>query len=225
MTATVLTIVVAVVVPPLLVANALRALATETFVRAELGREGFSADRYGLPDDERERLALVGLRSIRPGSEGIVLLERERLPDGSEAFESRELTHMEDVRRIFGVVLRGQLVVLAVLVVVGLALARTRLRRVVPRGVLVGGLVTLGIAVLAVPFMLLGFDRFFTRFHAVFFEGDSWRFSTSDTLIRLYPEQLWQDVSIIAAVLTVGQAAGLALLAAWWLRRATRDTG
>ncbi len=178
-----------------------------------------------MPDDERERLALVGLRSIRPGSEGIVLLERERLPDGSEAFESRELTHMEDVRRIFGVVLRGQLVVLAVLVVVGLVLARTRLRRVVPRGVLVGGLVTLGIAVLAVPFMLLGFDRFFTRFHAVFFEGDSWRFSTSDTLIRLYPEQLWQDVSIIAAVLTVGQAVGLALLAAWWLRRATRDTG
>ncbi len=225
MTATVLTIVVAVVVPPLLVANALRALATETFVRTELGREGFPADRYGLPDDERERLALVGLRSIRPGSEGIVLLERERLPDGSEAFEARELTHMEDVRRIFGVVLRGQLVVLASLVVVGLAFARTGLRRVVPRGLLAGGLVTLGIAVLAVPFMLLGFDRFFTRFHEVFFEGDSWRFSTSDTLIRLYPEQLWQDVSIIAAVLTVGQAVGLVLLTGWWLRRATRDTG
>ena len=56
------------------------------------------------------------------------------------------------------------------------------------------------------PLILLGFDGFFTRFHEVFFEGDSWRFSTTDTLIRIYPEQFWGDVSTIAAVLTVGQA-------------------
>ena len=215
----------AILVPPLLVTGALRVLATETFVRAELGRDGFPADRYGLPDDERERLALVGLRSIAPRSEGIVLLERERLLDGSTAFTERELTHMEDVRLLFGVLLVGQLVVLAALVVLGLVLARTRLRCVVPRGLRAGSLGTLGIAVLAVPFMLLGFDRFFTRFHEVFFEGDSWQFSTRDTLIRLYPQQLWQDVSILAATLTVGQAVVVGLLAWWWLRTIRRRAG
>lgn len=194
-------------------------VATETFVRAELGRDGFPPDRYGLDDDERERLALVGLRSIEPGSDGIALLERERLPDGTAAFTPRELAHMEDVRSIFVVLLRGQLVVLAGLLVLGLALARTRHRDVLPRGLLAGALGTLGVAALAVPFVLLGFDRFFTRFHELFFEGDSWRFSTRDTLIRLYPEQLWRDVSIVVATLTVAQAIVLVLVARPWLRR------
>jgi len=214
-----LVILIAVLVPPTLVTNAFRMLATDTFVHAELGRDGFPSDRYGLADDERERLALVGLRSIEPGSQGIALLEREWLPDGSAAFTERELSHMEDVRSIFGVLLRGQLVVLVGLVLVGLGLARTRHRHLVPRGLLAGGFATLGVAALAVPFVLLGFDRFFTRFHELFFDDDSWRFSTRDTLIRIYPEQLWQDVSILVALLTVVQAVVLAFLARWWLRR------
>ncbi len=89
----------------------------------------------------------------------------------------------------------------------------------VPRGLLAGALATLGVAVLAVPFILLGFDRFFTRFHEMFFEGDSWRFSDTDTLIRLYPERLWEDVSQLAAAITVAQAVLLAGVAWWWLRR------
>ena len=114
--------------------------------------------------------------------------------------------------------------VVVCLVVLALALCRGRSRDLVPRGLLAGGIATLGVAALAVPFVLLGFDRFFTRFHELFFEGDSWRFSTRDTLIRLYPEQLWRDVSILAAVLTVCQAVVVALVARWWLRRACRAT-
>ena len=82
-------------------------LATGTFVRFELGRDGFPPDRYGLTTEQRKALALVGLRSIQPGSEGIVLLERATLPNGSPAFGARELAHMRDVRRLFGHALRG----------------------------------------------------------------------------------------------------------------------
>jgi integral membrane protein (TIGR01906 family) len=217
-----LVVLIALVVPPTLVVNALRVLATDTFVRFEYDRDGFPSDRYGLPDEERESLALTGLESIRPRSEGIVLLERATLPDGSPAFDSRELTHMEDVRALYGAALRAQLVTLLLLVVLALALARTRLRDVVPRGLLAGALATLGVAVLAVPFILLGFDRFFTRFHEMFFEGDSWRFSNTDTLIRLYPERFWEDVSQLAAAITLAQAVLLAGLAWWWLRRTRR---
>jgi integral membrane protein (TIGR01906 family) len=220
--ATALVVVIAVVVPPMLVVNGLRLLATDTFVRWELGRDGFPQDRYGLTHGQREALALTGLESIRPGSEGIVLLERATLPDGSSAFDRRELSHMHDVRTLFGAVLRGQLAVALVLVVLAVGLARTRLRTVVPRGLLAGAVLTLVIAVLAVPFILLGFDEFFTRFHEVFFQGSSWRFSNADTLIRLYPERLWQDVSRLAAAITVGQAVVLAPLAWWWARRAGR---
>ena len=43
---------------------------------------------------------------------------------------------------------------------------------------------------LAIPVVLLGFDGFFERLHGVFFAGDSWRFPTSDTLIRHLPRPL-----------------------------------
>ena len=217
-----LVVVIAVVVPPTLIANAMRLLATDTFVRHELGRDGFPPDRYGFTDEQREALALLGLRSIQAGSEGIVLLERATLPDGSPAFDERELSHMADVRALFVPIQRGSLVVMLAIAILALALARTRLRAVVPRGLLAGALATLAVAILLVPVILLGFDGFFTRFHEMFFEGDTWRFSSTDTLIRIYPERFWEDVSALAAVITVGQALVLAPLAWWWLRSVRR---
>jgi integral membrane protein (TIGR01906 family) len=220
--AVLLVVAIAVAVPGMLVVNALRVLATDTYVRYEYDRDGFPADRYGLSADEREALALVGLRSIEPGSEGIVLLERATLPDGSPAFDARELAHMDDVRTLFGAALRGQLLVALAIAILAVALAWTHLRTAVPRGLLAGALATLAVAVLAVPVILLGFDDFFTGFHEVFFEGDTWRFSDTDTLIRLYPERFWEDVSQLAAAITVVQALVLAPLAWWWLRAARR---
>lgn len=217
-------VLIALLVPPTLIANALAVLATDTFVRHELRRDGFPPDRYGLTQGERERLAVLGLRSIEPGSEGIALLERARLPDGAPAFDERELDHMEDVRTLFVPILRGRLVVILSVAILAVALLRTRLRAVAPRGLLAGALATLALAVVLVPAILLGFDGFFTRFHEVFFEGESWRFSDTDTLLRLYPERFWEDVSQLAAVLTVAQALLLAALAWWWLRAARRGT-
>lgn len=225
MLAAALVVAIAVSVTPILVVNAFRLLATGTFVRAELGRDGFPPDRYGFRTDQRRELALLGLRSIQPGSDGIVLLERARLPDGSPAFGLRELTHMRDVRRLFGIALRGQLIALVVIGALALALARTRFRTVVPLGLLAGGIATLAIAALAVPLILLGFDGFFVRFHEIFFSGDSWRFNNADTLIRIYPEQFWQDVSRLAAGIAVAQALALVPLAWWWHRAARRGLG
>jgi integral membrane protein (TIGR01906 family) len=218
----VLVVAIAASVTPILVVNAFRVLATGTFVRFELGRDGFPPDAYGFTPEQRQALALVGLRSIQPGSHGIVLLERARLPNGSPAFGFRELAHMRDVRNLLGIALRAQLIALVVVAALALALARTRLRAVIPLGLLAGALGTLAIALLAVPVILLGFDGFFVRFHEVFFSGDSWRFNDADTLIRIYPERFWQDVSRLAAALAVGQAIVLVPLSWWWLRSARR---
>ena len=128
MPAAALVVAIAVSVTPILVVNAFRVLATGTFVRAELGRDGFPPDGYGFTTDQRKELALLGLRSIEPGSDGIVLLERARLPNGSPAFGFRELSHMRDVRRLFGIALRGQLIALVVIAALALGLARTRFR-------------------------------------------------------------------------------------------------
>ena len=209
---------IAVSVPPLLVANAVRVLANDWFVRFELERDGFPPDRYGLIGSERLELALTGLRSIQPGSDGIALLERATLPDRSRAFNTRELRHMADVRGVLGNALTAQLALLLVLLVLALALFRSpRWRSVVPRGLLIGSLGMLAIAALATPVILLGFDGFFLRFHEVFFTGDTWRFSSKDTLLRLYPEVFWRNTAQLAAAIVVGQAIAFALVARWWL--------
>ena len=215
-------VLVGLAVPAILVVNGFRVLATDTFVEWELGRDGFPPDLYGFDTEQRTALAKLGLRSIEPGSEGIVLLERATLPNGAPAFGERELTHMQDVRTLFGAALRAQLVALIAIAALGLLLLRTRLRTAVPAGLLAGSLATLAIAVLAVPVILLGFDGFFVRFHEIFFSGDSWEFSNADTLIRIYPQQFWVDVSRITAALAVLQALVLTALSWWWLRTVRR---
>ena len=210
---------IAVSVPSLLIVNAVRVLASDWFVRYELELDGFPSDRYGFTRSERIDLALTGLRSIEPGSEGIALLERAALPDGSRAFNDRELRHMADVRRLLGRALNAQLAALALILALALASSRsTRWRSVVPRGLVIGSLGTLGILVVAVPVVLLGFDGLFLRFHEVFFSGETWRFSTKDTLLRLYPEVFWQHAARLASAIVFLQAIAVALFACFWLR-------
>ena len=211
---------IAVTLTPVFVVNAFRVLAHDWFVRHEIHGSGFPPDRYGLTREQRLQLALTGLESIQPGSEGIVLLERATLPDGSPAFDGRELRHMGDVRTRLDIAFKAQLVVIVVILVLALTLRRLpRWRRVVPLALLIGSLVTLGIAALAVPVILLGFDGFFLRFHEVLFHGNSWRFSQADTLLRIYPEVFWQDTARLAAAIAVAQALIVAVAAGWWLRR------
>jgi len=61
--------------------------------------------------------------------------------------------------------------------------------------------------------VLIFWDSAFVLFHRVFFTGDTWLFPYSDTLIRLFPVNFWQDIFGVAAVGTAvtGLAAWLGL--------------
>ncbi len=71
---------------------------------------------------------------------------------------------------------------------------------------LIGAIVIVGIAVNPNVF-----DEFFVLFHSLFFEGNSWLFYFSDTLIRLFPIRFWQDAFLWAAVIALGGGLALAL--------------
>ena len=55
------------------------------------------------------------------------------------------------------------------------------------------------------------FFQFFAGFHSLFFEGDTWLFLYSDTLIRLFPIRFWQDAFLWAAVIALGGGVALGL--------------
>ena len=63
-----------------------------------------------------------------------------------------------------------------------------------------GGWLMVGLAAVIGVIAVIGiainpniFFSFFAGFHSLFFEGDSWLFLYSDTLIRLFPIRFWQD--------------------------------
>jgi integral membrane protein (TIGR01906 family) len=96
----------------------------------------------------------------------------------------------------------------AALVVVALALAwqpsakRAAALQAVSRGCWLLIAVLAGIGILAYT----NFTVFFTAFHRLFFEGDTWLFSYSDTLIQLFPLQFWIDATFILALLALVEA-------------------
>jgi integral membrane protein (TIGR01906 family) len=56
---------------------------------------------------------------------------------------------------------------------------------------------------LIIVLSLTSFQSLFINFHLIFFEGSSWLFKYSDTLIRLFPIQFWQDIFLVFGILTL----------------------
>jgi integral membrane protein (TIGR01906 family) len=209
-----LVVLVAALVPPVLAINSIRLLAKDWYVRFEYGR--LPPDRYGLTRAQRTELGLVGLHSILPRhDQGIGLLRRAQLPSGGRAFRQKELRHMADVRRLIGVFYPAQLAALAAFALLAAALVlRRREVSVLLRGLRYGAAATLAIAAAVGSAVAIDADAFLTGFHAIFFEGDSWRFADGDTLRRLYPDRFWSETAIVLGLATAAQAGGILLFAA-----------
>jgi integral membrane protein (TIGR01906 family) len=206
---------IVVAVPVVLTMTMVRVLTAGWYPALQYGRSGFPGDPYGLAAEERLRLAQASIRFINtPGRTSI--LADLRLPDGSAAYNARELAHMDDVKAVF-----NGLTLLAVAwgagaLVAALVLIRRGARCTPLAAAAQGGALTLALLVSLALWMLVAFDAFFTFFHGLFFQPGTWTFDYSDTLIRLFPLPFWQDagmiiavaVSLISAVLVAGGTYG-----------------
>jgi integral membrane protein (TIGR01906 family) len=218
---------VAVALPLVLLVGNVQLLMHGRFVRYEYGKASFPADTalpldgYPLSRAERAVLAEAALQSI-VGPQGMRALEEARFQEtGAPAFNAREIRHMRDVRWLF---LRARAlfwVALAALIGGAVLLARRGGdRRALTRPLLLSVTVTLSLAAAVGLYILLSFNSFFTQFHHVFFEGDTWLFRQDDTLIRLFPADLWFDAAIFIAGLAVVELLLVGAGAWWWERKA-----
>jgi integral membrane protein (TIGR01906 family) len=206
----------------LLVAD-LRVVTGKWFVRWEYGKAGFPPDPFGLSVAERTRLAEVCVDYLATNAP-LSLLADLRFPDGEPAFNQRELRHMADVQAVYSrMTIAG--IVAAVVLVGGTAtlLASGQARRRAPAALLGGSLLTLGLLVAIGATMALNWGEFFTTFHRVFFEGDTWIFPHADTLIRLFPMRFWMDVAVTIVSLLVVEALAVGGLGWLWTRRSRPD--
>jgi len=214
-------ILVVLALPLCLLAADVRLVTGHWFVRWEYGKADFPPDPYGLSTAERTRLAGVCVDYLVTDAD-IALLADLRLSSGQAAFNARELRHMADVQAVFGGVMTAG--VIAGLVLAGglVALAvPARARRHAPAALLSGSLFTLALLVALGALMLVNWWRFFDAFHSLFFEGNSWLFDYSDTLIRLFPMRFWTDAAAVIVGLLIVEAVVVGSAGWVWLRRGT----
>lgn len=72
--------------------------------------------------------------------------------------------------------------------------------------------------------MALNWGDFFTTFHRIFFEGDTWTFPLSDTLIRLFPMRFWIDVAIVIVGPLIVESVVIAAISRAWIQRLDRKS-
>jgi integral membrane protein (TIGR01906 family) len=87
------------------------------------------------------------------------------------------------------------------------------------RAVFNGALLTVGVFVLLGLFAGTAFDVFFVAFHRVFFQGDTWLFYYTDSLIQFYPERFWNDTALYLVGATLLEALVLGVVGWVWVRR------
>jgi integral membrane protein (TIGR01906 family) len=216
-----LLVAIAVTVPAILLADGLRVVTGDWYVRAVYEHGGVPQDDLGFSTEQRTALALTGLHSIRPDErDGMELLRRARLADGTPAFTAREIRHMSDVRTLLGRLYTLQIAAVVVIAALAVALAfRPTRRSLVPRALRLGALLTLGLAALIGVLAVVYWPAFSTPFHLAFFGESSWRFDDTDTLRRLYPDRFWIDTAVVLGALALVQAAVLWFVAGAWERR------
>ena len=107
-----------------------------------------------------------------------------------------EIGHLDDVRRVFGMVRTGGVVGAIVAVVAAFGVSRRRVRRtlfVTAAGVVLFGLVA-----------SFAFEPLFLAFHQIFFPQGNFLFDpATDNLVLVYPEAYWLGVTLRLGVMVV----------------------
>lgn len=200
-------------IPLVLAVGSARLMMNPALLSLEYNRAGFPIDEYGFSSENRITYGPYGVLYIT-NNEPLSYLSDLELPgelcfppsdQPCIAFNSQELSHMEDVQVVaqglFRVAFWGGLVAL----VIGFILYRVVGLSALRLALMQGSLLAIGLIVAIILLAITVWDTFFGGFHGIFFEDGTWQFFYSDTLIRLYPEQFWFDAALVVGGLsTIG---------------------
>jgi integral membrane protein (TIGR01906 family) len=125
------------------------------------------------------------------------------LPDGTPLFNAREISHMLDVRNLTAPVLSIWFFLCVFFLAVIWFACHKKWTSEVLKSLRNGGVFTILLIIGILMGVWMNFNLLFTRFHQIFFTGDSWLFYLSDNLIRLFPLRFWSDLFIFIGAFTM----------------------
>ena len=206
--------------PVFLLLTNLYVFMSPAFLRYEYGKADFPPSP-GFTDEQRLMVAEKAITYLRSDAGIKILGDLE----GKEEplFREKELVHMVDVKVLLGKAIQLDIVLgLLLAAALGFLVSRRETRERIPFYLFVASLVAPALAIAALIIVPLQFQWFFVEFHHVFFEGDSWLFPRSDTLIQLFPERFWFNALQTWLLLVLATSAALAIGSFVWMRRTKR---
>jgi integral membrane protein (TIGR01906 family) len=215
-----------VAIPLALVGYNLRGVALdERFYMAEFARYEIGP-RNGFTNDQLRTVAnaFIAYFQAPPGRMNLQVAR-----DGvmQPLFNERELAHMEDVQVLIQGILQLGTLAAVYVVVFGAVGALVGRRAFLP---LASGVLLASAALTVALFAVLGalaltdFSELFLQFHLMSFSNDLWLLDPRDYLLRLFPQEFFQDAALRIAGATLLQALALGVLGlAGWL--ASRRAG
>ncbi|MCJ7734811.1 MAG: TIGR01906 family membrane protein [Anaerolineales bacterium] len=193
---------VALTIPVIISVLSILVLLSPLFMNLEYRRPGFPEDSYGFSTSERLDFGNQTRRYLI-SNQPLESLKDLTFDSGDPIYIDRELSHLEDVKNVLQDIIQVFYGATAVFLLGGFyARARNWLTGYL-EAIYRGGRLTAGLLVIILFLTLVSFQALFTNFHRIFFEGDSWLFYYSDSLIRLFPVQFWQDIFLVFGLLTL----------------------
>jgi integral membrane protein (TIGR01906 family) len=213
--ASLLSWVIIVLMPFFIILTPLYIFMTEGFAQFEYSQPGFPPSERFTADARYYN----SIQTIRYVWGQISLTDLNNLG----VYNTREIKHLVDVQNVA----RGALTFHAIsglLLLLALAvLARSPSTRIhAARALLTGAAATLVVIAAIGIFSVVAFDQFFVLFHHVFFEGDSWLFNYTDSLIQFYPEPFWEAASYGFALFVAAASLVIGLVGWSWQRSSGR---
>ena len=197
----ILNLLVSLSIPIILCTITILLLLSPVFVNLEYRRPGFPEDSYGFSTEER--LDFGGkTRRYLVTNQSLEVLRELQFKNGDPLYKERELTHLEDVKVVIQGLLGGFCAAVVVFVIGVFISRRNQGQEDFLQAIFRGGRLTTIFLLTVLFFTLISFRAMFTTFHLIFFDGDSWLFLYSDTLIRLFPIRFWQDVFLAFGLIT-----------------------
>ncbi len=201
-------------IPPFLVLSSVHLFLTPSWIAFEYSRPDFPkadlfADKDRLYNATESLLYTTGDRAL---AQFLAL----------QVYNDREIKHMTDVREIIEKERVFYSIDAAFLVVAVVVLGRNKTTRALAaRGLLQGALLTIALFVIVGGAAAISFNTFFTTFHRVFFQGDTWLFLYTDSLIQFYPLPFWIDTTFGIVGLSVLGALIIGAIGWFWGKKVT----
>ena len=171
------------------------------------------SDRIGVPEKELNRISREVIAYWRSDQDQLDITLF-----GRPAYSVREITHMQDVKHLVGLIYKMQwLLGLALGVSVVLSILLEKTNRLVSCGnaLIKGGLATGGL-VLAVSLIgIIAFPWLFTLFHRISFSNDFWLLDPrKHLLVQMFPQRFWFEATLFLGLASALE--GVALAGSGW---------